>query len=281
MTRGKTAELSVSEVRSGAETSVSAWLFEIVRFRDLLWFLTWRDIRARYAQSVLGIGWAVIQPVFQMIVFTIILGRLAGIPSDGAPYALFSFVALVPWTFFSNSLTGATQSLIANSGMLGKVYFPRIVLPLSAVAGKSVDFMIASVVLGMMLIWFGMTPGISLIALPVLILITVMTACGLGFWLSALAVQYRDVAYSLQFFVQIGMYVSPVVYATSMVPPIWQPVYTLNPMVGVIEGARSMLLGTIPFPTLWVVQGALISLALFLSGLLFFRRQERFFADVA
>ncbi|MGB0371595.1 MAG: ABC transporter permease [Opitutales bacterium] len=272
-------ETTIIESRKGLLPSFR--FKELYNYRDLLVFLVLRDIRARYAQSLLGVGWAVIQPVFQMVVFTIILGRLAGVPSDGAPYAIFSFVALVPWTFFANSLTGSSNSLVANAGMLSKVYFPRLVIPLSAMLAKLVDFLIAFAVLGVLLVYYGQAPSWDIVYLPWLILVLVLCSTGVGFWLTALSIQYRDVQYAMGFGVQLAMYGSPVVFSASLVPEEWQSVFALNPMVGVIEGFRSIFLQTIDFPFSWVAMGTCISSLIFVSGWIFFVSRERIFADVA
>lgn len=254
---------------------------ELYRYRDMFRFLTWRSIKTRYAQSVIGIGWAVIQPLFSMLVFTIVFGKLARVSSDGAPYALFSFAALVPWTYFANALTDSTASLIANSSMLSKVYFPRLILPLSAVTAKLVDFGIAMLMLFGLMIAYRVAPTSAVIALPLLVLIMVTTAAGAGMWLTALAIQYRDVSYAMGFLVQLLMYAAPVVYPMSLVPAKYQEIYSINPMVGVIEGFRAALLGTRAMPWSSVAIGSVSALLLVVSGALYFRRKERVFADVA
>jgi len=229
---------------------------------------------------VIGIGWAVVQPVFSMVVFTVVFGKLADVDSDGAPYALFSFAALVPWTFFSNAVTEGAGSLVASTHLLTKVYFPRLILPLAAVAAKLLDFGIAFVVLLVLMALYGCVPTAGVAVLPLLVLLMVVSATGLGLWLTALAVQYRDVKYALGFVVQLLMYAAPVVYPTSLVPGRYRLLYALNPMVGVIEGFRSALLGTIPMPWSWIAVGGVTALAFLVSGALYFRRRERVFADV-
>jgi lipopolysaccharide transport system permease protein len=265
--------------------SLSGWALvdwrELAAYRDMFRFLTLRSIRVRYAQSSLGIGWAVVQPLVSMVIFTIIFGRMVGIDSDGVPYALFSFVALVPWTYFANALSDATASLITNANMLSKVYFPRLILPLSAVASKLVDFAIAMGMLAILMTVHRQAPGPGIVALPLLILLMVTAATGLGLWLTATAVQYRDVSYAMSFIVQVLMYVSPVVYSVDLVPERFRLLYALNPMVGVIEGFRAALLGTTPMPWGLIAIGALSAAALLLSGMLYFRRMEQYFADVA
>ena len=255
-------------------------LAELWRYRELFYFMVWRDIKGRYAQSVIGIGWAVIQPVAFMVVFTVVFGGLVKMHSDGVPYALFSFSALVPWTFFSTSVPAATGSLVQNSSMLTKIYFPRLAMPISAVGAKLVDFAIALTVLFGLMAWFRTTPTLWALALPWFVVLMVMTAAGLGMWMSALAVQYRDIQYSMNFVVQLLMYAAPVVYSVSLIPDQYRLLYGLNPMVGVIEGFRSTLLGTNPMPwdLLWVA--SLTATAIAVSGALYFRRMERIFADV-
>jgi lipopolysaccharide transport system permease protein len=254
---------------------------ELYRYRDLLYFLTFRSIRVMYAQSAIGIGWAVLQPLCSMIVFTIVFGLFAGIKSDDVPYAIFSFTALVPWTYFSNALLEASNSLVNQAQMITKVYFPRVVLPIAAVFAKLIDFCIAMIILANMLAWFRVMPTWNVVFLPVLVLIMVASAAGLGMWFTALAIHYRDVKHALNFIAQLIMYASPVVYSASIVPEKWQPLYAINPMVGVIEGFRAAILGTRPMPWEWIGIGALSASLTLISGLLFFRRQERIFADVA
>lgn len=254
---------------------------ELIQYRDLLYFLTWRSIKARYAQSALGVGWAVIQPVFSMLVFTVVFGKLAKVDSDGAPYAIFSFAGLVPWTFFANSLTEATASLPKNANMISKVYFPRLVLPLSSILAKLVDFGIAMLLLAALMCMFGVAPTADVFFLPVCIGVMILTAGGLGMWLTALAIQYRDINYGIGFLVQLLMYCAPVVYPTSLIPEEYQLAYGINPMVGVIEGFRAALLGTREMPWQFLLMGSLTSVLLFVSGAFYFRFKERLFADVA
>ncbi len=254
---------------------------ELWQYRDLFIFLVWRDIKTRYAQSVLGVGWAIIQPVFSMIVFTIVFGNLAKVNSEGVPYAIFSYTALVPWTFFSTSLTSASGSLISSKNLITKVYFPRLVIPISPVLGKMIDFGISFLILLGLMLWYGVKPTIWALMVPVFILLMMFTAAGVGMWLTALSIQYRDIRYGADFFVQLLMYASPVIYATSIIPEKYQIIYALNPMVGVIEGFRASLLGTRAMPWELLGVGALMSIAFFLSGALYFKSMERYFADVA
>lgn len=263
----------------------SAWRMvdfrELVRYRDLLYFLTFRSVRVMYAQSAIGIGWAVLQPLCSMLVFTVVFGMFAGIKSDDVPYAIFSFTALVPWTYFSNALLEASNSLVNQSQMITKVYFPRIILPLSAVFAKLIDFCIALVMLTILMAWYRVAPTWNTLFLPFLVLIMLAAAAGLGMWLTALAIHYRDVKHALNFITQLIMYASPVVYSASIVPEKWQRLYAINPMVGVIEGFRAAILGTRPMPWDWILIGAVTASLTLLTGMLFFRRQERIFADVA
>jgi lipopolysaccharide transport system permease protein len=254
---------------------------ELVHYRDLLWFLTLRGIKAKYAQSVLGVSWAVIQPLFSTLVFTIVFGNLARIDSNGVPYFLFSFTAMVPWTFFSSTLTDSANSLLTNASMINKVYFPRLVLPLSSIFSKGVDFVIAFVLLIGFLVAYQIMPGWEIVWLPWLIFVLLLTSLGIGMILSALAVQYRDVKHAMTFAVQLLMYGAPVVYPTTNIPEAWRTLYSLNPMVGVIEGFRSVFLHTVEFPYAWLTVGTITGLVLFIGGLFYFRKMERVFADVA
>lgn len=266
-------------------------LQELYAYRDLFHFLTWRMIKVRYAQSAIGIGWAIIQPLFTTLVFTVVFGRLARVDSEGQPYLLFSFAAMVPWTYFANSLTEGANSLVQSADMISKVYFPRVILPLSAVAAKLLDFAIAFLILLGLMFAQGVWPNAGILLLPLFILLMMATAAGLGMWLTALAIQYRDVKHALGFVVQLLMYAAPVVYPTSAVPTRWQLVgglvlnpqylYALNPMVAVIEGFRSALLGTRPIPWDFLALGCLSAGVIFLTGGLYFRSKERLFADVA
>jgi len=254
---------------------------ELYAYRDLFRFLVWRQVKVRYAQSAIGIGWAVIQPVFSAILFTVVFGNLAQVSSDGAPYALFSFVALVPWTYFSNALTDGVSSLVSEANMLRKVYFPRIMMPLSAVAAKLVDFVIAMGCLAVVMVFYQYTPSWQIVFLPLLILLMVAAAAAISVWLTALAVQYRDIKHAMTFVVQLGMYASPVVFPTSLIPERYQLLFALNPMVGVIEGFRACLLGTQPMPWGLIAVGAGVTTLLLVTGLAFFRKKETVFADVA
>lgn len=254
---------------------------EIYGYRDLFRFLIWREIKVRYAQSAIGVGWAVIEPLFSMLVFTIIFGHLAKVSSDGAPYAVFSFAALVPWTYFSNALVDGVNCLVTEANMLRKVYFPRMLMPLSAVIAKLVDFAFAMLVLVGLMLWYGVVPNLGILLLPVFILLMMLTAAGAGMWLTALAVQYRDVKHAMPFVVRILMYAAPVIYPVSLIPEPYRLVYALNPLVGVIEAFRAVLLGTRAIPWDLLGVGTLSALAIAVLGLFYFRARERLFADVA
>lgn len=254
---------------------------ELREYRDLYYFLVRRDIKVLYKQTVLGFSWAVIRPVLSMIVFSIVFGRLAQVPSDGVPYPIFAYVALVPWTYFSTAMIESTQSLVNNSNMLTKVYFPRLVIPMTPVLAKLVDFGIAFMVLLLMMAWFSIVPTWQVVFLPFLLLLMIMTALGFGMWLSALAIQYRDVRLAIPFIAQLLMYAAPVVWPASLIPEQLRPIYGLYPMAGVIEGFRSALLGTNPMPWDLIVPGTLSAVLIAVTGAFYFRRMERIFADVA
>lgn len=257
-------------------------LGELLDYRNLFFFLVWRDIKVRYAQTVLGAGWAIIQPVMQMVVFSVIFGNFAKIPSDGIPYPIFSLAALVPWTYFSTAVGSASNSLVANPALVTKIYFPRLVIPFAPVLAGLVDFAIAFVILILMMVAYGLSPDpTAALLIPLLLLITVMTVSGVGCWLSALNIKYRDVKHVTPFLVQIWMYASPIVYPTSIVPEHLRPLYALNPMVGVIEGFRATLLGTGSLRW-WMIGASLAMGALILgTGMFYFRKMESTFADVA
>jgi len=254
---------------------------EIVQYKDLLVLLSLRSIKARYAQSILGGGWAIVQPLMTTLVFTLVFGRFARVSSDGTPYFLFSIVAMVPWTYFSGTLTESANSLITNTSLISKVYFPRLILPLSAAISKLLDFSIAFIVMIVLLIFNHRIPGLSIIIFPFLLVVLLMTSLGLGMILSAMAVQYRDVKYALTFMVQLLLYAAPVVYPTSNVPEKFRYIYALNPMVGVIESFRSIFLHTQPIPLNMLLEGTVVALFLFIFGSFYFRKMERIFSDVA
>ena len=255
-------------------------LRDLWNYRELLYFLTWRDIKVRYKQSVLGAAWAIIQPVTTMIIFSVIFGRLAGLPSDGVPYPVFAYTALLPWNLFAGALTRSTTSVVGSANLVQKVYFPRLVIPVASTLAVLVDFAIASVVLVGLLLYYGFAPTLATLMLPVFTLLALTVALGVGLWLSALNAQYRDVGHAIPFLVQAWMYASPVAYAASLIPARWQTLYALNPMVGVIEGFRWALLRTETAPGPMVLVSALVAVALLVSGAFYFRRMEKTFADV-
>ena len=249
-------------------------------YRELLYFLTWRDIKVRYKQTVLGIAWAVIQPLFLMLAFSVFFGRLAKVPSDGLPYPIFAFSALLPWQLFAYALSQSSNSLVANDRLISKVYFPRLVIPLSAVLSGLVDFLIAFALLFLLMGFYGISPTGAFWVVPLFVLFAIMTALAAGLWLSALNVRYRDVRYTIPFITQFWLFVSPVAYPSSLVPEGWRWLYALNPMTGVVEGFRWALLGKAEGPgSEWVVSVVVVML-LFIGGLYYFRRMEKTFADV-
>ena len=254
-------------------------LQELWKYRELLFYLSWRDIKVRYKQTVLGAAWAIIQPFMTMVVFSLFFGKLAKMPSDGIPYPLFAFAALVPWTFFANGLAQSSNSLLQNSSMLKKIYFPRLIIPISTIVSGVVDFVVAFVVLILMMSYYGIFPSANIVWVPFLLLLVVVTALGIGLWLSALNVQFRDVRYVVPFLTQFWLFATPIAYPSSLLAEPWRTVYGLNPMVGVVEGFRWALLGTETAPGPMVVISALVSLALLTTGLYYFRRLEKTFAD--
>ena len=259
---------------------VSLKLDELWEYRELLYFLTWRDIKVRYKQTVLGAAWAIIQPFFTMVVFSLFFGKLAKMPSDGIPYPLFSFAALVPWAFFANGLSQSSNSLVGSAHLITKVYFPRLVVPISSVISGILDFALAFVVLLGMTLFYGMIPTLNILWLPFLLLLALVTALGVGMWFSALNVQFRDVRYILPFMTQFWMFATPIVYPSSLLPEPWRTVYGLNPMVGVVEGFRWALLGTQTAPGPMVLMSSLASLAILMGGAFYFKRMEKTFADL-
>tara|TARA_B100000029_G_scaffold251543_1_gene248538 strand:+ start:1154 stop:1981 length:828 start_codon:yes stop_codon:yes gene_type:complete len=254
---------------------------EIWSYKDLIYSLLIKDIKVRYAQSVLGLGWAVIQPLFFMVVFTLIFSKLAKVSTEGKPAEIFYYSALVPWTYFASGLIDSTGSLIQNSGMMTKVYFPRIILPMVSVLSKLPDLIIASTIVAILMIWFSITPSIYAILIPLFIVIMVLFSFGLGAFFSALAIQYRDIKYGITFLTQILMFATPIAYPTSLIPNHLQWIYALNPMVGVIEGMRSCLLQTREIPIDFILIGFVVSIVTCFIGVMYFNRCETTFADVA
>ena len=254
---------------------------DLWRYRELFFFLAWRDILVRYKQTVIGMLWALGRPLLTMLVFTLVFGKLAKLPSGGVPYPILVFAALLPWQFFASAFTGAGESLVGNAGMISKVYFPRLVIPASAVIVSFVDFLISSVILVALMIWYGYAPDLRILALPLFILVAFAAAMGAGLWIAALNVKYRDFRIIVPFVVQFGLYISPVGFSSSIVPEHWRLLYSVNPMVGVIDGFRWAILGG---DTALYWPGFLLSLALvaliFASGIVYFRKTEKTFADV-
>ena len=254
---------------------------DLWQYRELFYFLAWRDILVRYKQTAIGVLWALIRPLLTMIVFTLVFGKLAKLPSGGVPYPILVFAALLPWQFFSSAFTEAGNSLITNSNLISKVYFPRLVVPTSAVIVSFADFLISGVILAGLMLWYGYSPDLRIVFLPLFILIAFAAAMGSGLWVAALNVEYRDFRYIVPFVVQFGLYVSPVGFSSSIVPEKWRLLYSLNPMVGVIDGFRWSILGG-SARIFW--PGFLLSifmvLAMLISGIVYFRRMEKTFADV-
>ena len=269
--------LTVIEPRKGW---VPADLKEIWNYRELLYFLTKRDIQVRYKQTVLGGLWAIIQPAFTMLVFTLFFGRLAKMPSDGIPYPIFVYAGLLPWTYFANAVAASGNSLVGSANLITKVYFPRIMIPASAALAGLLDFAVAVLVLAVLMVYYQILPGAAILVFPVLVALTFLSAVGTGLWLSALNVQFRDIRYVIPFVIQIWLFVSPVIYPVSLVRENLQWILAINPMAGVIHAYRASLLGhqLIDWPLLGI--STMMIIALFLSGLYYFRRMERTFADV-
>lgn len=282
------AEATVSE--AGAHGTwiriepTSGWptlgLDELWRYRELVYFLVWRDIKVRYKQTVLGAAWAILQPLFTMLIFSLFFGRLAKVPSDGVPYPLFSFAALVPWTFFANGLTLSSNSLVAGANLLKKVYFPRLAVPIAAVMAGAVDFALAFGVLVILMLFHGAPITAHALLLPLLLALAFVTCLGVSLWLSALNVMYRDVRHTVPFIVQFWMFATPIAYPSSLLSEPWRSLYGLNPMAGVVEGFRWALLGTETAPGPMIGVSAVVAVTALITGMYYFRRLERTFADV-
>lgn len=275
----------MNEITIEAGTGERQYWHDLWRYRELFYFLAWRDILVRYKQTVIGIAWAVIRPLLTMMVLSFIFGKLARMPSNGVPYPLLVFCGMLPWQFFATAFSESGNSLVSNSGMISKVYFPRLVVPVSSVITSFVDFLISSVILAFMMIYYHYTdyhytPGISIFVLPIFVLLAFATAFGSGLWISALMVRYRDFRYIVPFVVQFGLYISPVAFKSSVVPPDWRLLYSLNPMVGVIDGFRWAILGdsNLYWPGFYISVGVVIMVII--TGIWYFRRTERTFADV-
>jgi len=262
---------------------ISSWQVinfkELKDYRDLFFFLVWRDVKVLYAQTILGFAWAVLQPLIQILIFTIIFGTVAKISTDGLPYILFSSVAIIPWTYMSQAMTQSSQSLIQGQNMLGKVYFPRLIFPLTPVLAKLIDFVISFLIIACVMIYYRVVPTWNMLFFPLFIVLMMSVSGGIGMWLSAMAIRFRDVKHAMPFAVRMLMYTAPIVYSASSIPPKWKFIYSLNPIVGVIEGFRACLLGTpIPWATIW--PGIITAILVFITGALYFKRMERVFVDV-
>lgn len=253
---------------------------ELWKFRELLYFLAWRDIKVKYKQTILGVFWAVLQPVLMMIIFSVLFGRFAGMPSDGAPYPVFVFIGLLPWNYFASVLGQSTNSLVVGSNLVTKIYFPRLIMPLSSAIAALLDFFIAMIVLAFMMFYYGIGIGPGILLVPVLVLITMMNAVGFGIWFSALNVRYRDIQYVIPFLVQIWMFATPVIYPKSLMGETFGWLLLLNPMGGVIEAFRPAILGHMPIPWLSLGISTTVGFIVFIGGIYYFRSVERHFADV-
>ena len=252
---------------------------ELKEYRDLFYFLVWRDIKVLYAQTILGFSWAILQPVIQIVIFTIVFGKVAKVPTDGIPYILFSTVAIIPWTYMSQAMTQSSQSLVQGQHMLGKVYFPRLIFPLTSVLAKLVDFGISMLIILGAILYYRVVPTWNLLLFPLFVVLMMSIAAGVGMWLSAMAIRFRDVKHAMPFAVRMLMYSAPIVYSASSIPEKWRLVYSLNPIVAVIEGYRACLLGTpMPWPYIW--PGIVTVTLLLISGAFYFKRMERVFVDV-
>ncbi len=259
---------------------VSLGLRELWQQRELVLFLIWRDIRVRYKQTFLGATWAIIQPVSAMVVFSVIFGRVAKIPSDGLPYPIFSFAALLPWNFFAMGLSNSSESLVSNANLIKKVYFPRLAIPIASVLSGAVDFAIAFCILILMMLYWNISLTAKVLWIPLFLVLALVTSLGVGLWLSALNVRFRDVRYTVPFLVQIWMYSTPIAYPSSLLSEPWRTVYGLNPMAGVVEGFRWAMLGTETQPGPLIMVSAVVAILLLVTGAFYFRRAERMFADV-
>ena len=252
---------------------------ELKKYRDLFFFMVWRDIKVLYAQTILGFSWAILQPLIQIVIFTIIFGKVAKIPTDGIPYILFSSVAIIPWTYMSQAMSQSSQSLVQGQHMLGKIYFPRLIFPITPVLSKIVDFGIALLIIFGVVLYYRVTPTWNLLFFPLFVVLMMSIGAGVGMWLSAMAIRFRDVKHAMPFAVRMLMYTAPIVYSASSIPEQWRFVYSLNPIVGVIEGYRACLLG-IPMPWVYIWPGMITAALLLISGALYFKRMERVFVDV-
>jgi lipopolysaccharide transport system permease protein len=259
---------------------VSLKLHEVWEYRELLYFFVWRDVKVHYKQTILGVAWAVLQPLFTMVIFSLFFGQLAKMPSDGVPYPIFSYTALIPWMFFANGINQSTSSMVNGAALIKKVYFPRLIVPLASVLAGLVDFVPAFAVLIGMMLFYGIYPTLQTVWIPLFLVLALITSLGVGMWLSAMNVRYRDVRYALPFLVQCWLFATPVAYPSSLLPEPWKTLYAVNPMVGVVEGFRWALLRTESAPGPMILVSFAAALALLTSGAFFFRRMEKTFADV-
>ena len=273
------SDLPVTVIRP-SQGGVPLNLRDLWQYRELFYFLIWRDIKVRYKQTALGVAWAILQPFFTMVIFSIVFGRLAKIPSDGLPYPVFAYCALLPWQFFAHALTESGNSLVANQNLITKVYFPRVVIPTAAVLAGVVDFGVAFTILLVMMFYYGIIPTAAVLTLPLFLLLAIATALAVGFWLSALNVQYRDVRYTIPFLTQFWLFATPIAYPSSLIPDQWRVLYGLNPMAGVVEGFRWALLGVAQAPGPMLAVSVGVVLVLLVGGFYYFRRMEKTFADV-
>jgi homopolymeric O-antigen transport system permease protein len=272
--------VAIPVIRIEPSNRLTLGLKELWDYRELLYFLVWRDVKVRYKQTAIGAAWAIIQPLLTMIIFTLVFDKFAKIPSNGLPYPIFSYAALLPWTYFAKALNQSILSVVTNANLITKVYFPRLLLPVSAVISGIIDFGIGFVFLVALMIWYGVVPSWGILLLPCFVLLTMLTALSVSLWLSVINVRYRDVGQAMPFLIQIWMFASPVAYPVSVVPESWRLLYNLNPMSGVIEGFRWALTGSESPPLLPIMLSTVIVVGLLYSGLLFFRRMEQTFADV-
>ena len=259
---------------------ISLRLQDVWNYRELLYFLIWRDIKVRYKQTIIGASWAIIQPFFTMVVFSLFFGRLAKIPSDGIPYPIFSYAALVPWMFFANGLSQSSDSLVSSADLIKKVYFPRLAIPIASVLSGTIDFVLSfSVLLGMMF-FYDINPTWNSVWLPAFLILALITSLGVGLWLSAMNIQFRDVRYAVPFLIQFWLFSTPIAYPSSLLSEPWRAIYAVNPMVGVVEGFRWALLGTNTKPGPMVFVSAMAAFIILVSGAFYFRRMEKIFADI-
>jgi lipopolysaccharide transport system permease protein len=252
---------------------------ELREYRDLFFFLVWRDIKVLYAQTILGFGWAILQPAIQIVIFSVVFGKVARISTEGIPYVLYSSAGIIPWTYISQSIAQSSQSLVTGQGMLGKVYFPRLIFPMTSVLAKLVDFSISMVIVVGVMIYYKVYPTWNILLFPVFVLYMMCLSAGVGMWLSSMAIRFRDVKYAMTYMIQMLMYSAPIVYSASKIPHKYRVLYSLNPLVGVIEGYRSCLLGT-PVPVGYIVPGMVTALLVLIGGMFYFKRMERIFVDV-